>query len=242
VGLTISGLDAIRTGFFTNYTATATLSNGTTQSVTPSWTSSSQAVATVDGTGRLTGMSHGSTNLTASHQGVNASKTVQVVNNYGGSWAGTYVIRKCDQSGAFRTGQWCQNLGGVGAILPASLALSQSGGGQNQIGGTLALGSLAGNISGNVSGDGRLNISGSFNVSASGVTLTITIGGWDTTLAGPGVMVGRWAQSMAAVGATGNAYMENEIVQMVQTSTSARSGVAPAHYLLEWAELFSRMR
>jgi len=239
--LAISGLDAVRTGFFSNYTATATLSNGTTQVVTPAWTSSNTAIATVDSSGRLDGLTHGSTNLAASHQGRSASKTVQVVNNYGGGWSGTYVVRACDHSGVFAAVRWCQDFR-VGAVGPITLALSQSGNDQRQIAGTLALGNLAGNVTGSVTGDGRLNLGGSFNVTSSGVTFTFQFGGWDTRLNGPGVMVGRWAQNLTAIGVTGNSYQENELVTMTQTSSSATVTAAPSHYTLTWEELFSLVR
>ena len=70
-------------------------------------------MATVDDPmkGSLRDVSHGSTNLAASYQGANASMTVNVLNNYAGTWSGTYAIRACDQSGAFGALGWCQELG-----------------------------------------------------------------------------------------------------------------------------------
>ena len=100
--LDISGADAVRTGVSTNYTVTVILSDGTTRAVTPMWTSSNPGVANVDTAGRLVGLAHGTTSLTASHEGRSASKTVQVVNNYEGSWVGRYVINACDASGDLR--------------------------------------------------------------------------------------------------------------------------------------------
>src|SRR5262245_41836832 len=126
--LSITGSAAVRTNFFANYTVIATMSDGTTQpATTATWSSSNSSTATVDATGRVDALSHGSINLTASYQGRTASKNISVVNNYGGSWNGTYVIRACDQAGIFASIRWCQNLGGVGTILPITLALTQSG-------------------------------------------------------------------------------------------------------------------
>jgi len=241
-GLAISGNDAIRTGFFASYTATATLSNGTTQTVTPAWTSSSPAVATVDSTGRVDGLTHGSTNLAASYQGANASKTVNIRQNYGGNWSGTYAIQACDQSGIFATIRWCQELGGVGATLPFSLALTQSGNNRDEISGTISHGSLAGNTSGNVTGDGRLVIGGSYNVTNSGVTITVVVGGWDTRAAAGDSMTGAWAINLSAVGAPGNAYQQNRIVAVSHTSQQASVSPAPDHYGLTLSELFDRIR
>ena len=89
----IAGPDAVLTGLSASYSVTATLSDGITGTVRPAWTSSNAEVASVDSGGRVEGRGHGSTNLTASYQGRSVSKTVQVVNNYGGTWEGSYVIR-----------------------------------------------------------------------------------------------------------------------------------------------------
>ena len=83
--LIISGIDAVLTGVSTTYTVTATLSDGTTRAVSPTWTSSNTDVASVDSSGRLEGRAHGTTTLTATHDGISATKSVQVVNNYRGT-------------------------------------------------------------------------------------------------------------------------------------------------------------
>ena len=241
--LTISGADAVRTGFVANYTATAQLSNGTTQSVTPVWSSSSPLVGSVDGSGRLDGLAHGSINLSASYQGLSASKQVNVVHNYGGNWTGTYEIRACDQSGAFASIGWCET-GVVGEVLPFSLALAQDGNGRfDRITGTLLFGDLAGNISGNVTGDGRLVIGGAYSVSVEdGLTFTIQVGGWDTRPAAGDSMSGGWALNFTAVGAVGNAYEEHRIFAVTHTSQQANISAAPDRYVLSRAALFERMR
>jgi hypothetical protein len=238
--LTISGNDAIRTGFFANYTATAQLSNGTTQSVTPTWSSSNPSVGSVDTTGRLDGRTHGSINLAASYQGLNASKNVNVVHNYGGSWTGTYVIRACDQSGVFARVRWCQ-AGGVGDRFGFSLALTQGGNGRDEVGGTVSFYNLAGNISGNVTGDGRLVIGGTYNVTTPDIAFRLTVGGWDTRPAAGDSMTGGWALNLTAIGATGNGYEEHQIVAVTRTSQQISVSAAPDHYVLSLTELFQRM-
>ena len=240
--LTIAGNDAIQTGLFANYTATAQLSNGTTQSVTPTWSSSDPSVGAVDSTGRLDGLTHGSITLAASYQGRSASKSVNIVHNYAGNWTGTYVIQACDQAGVFASIRWCQELGGVGAILPFSLALTQSGNGRNAIGGTIAHGELAGNTSGNVTGDGRLVIGGAYSVTSEGVTITLQVGGWDTRPAAGDSMSGGWALNLSAIGYAGNAYQENRIVAVTHTSQQVTVSAAPDRYVLSLAELFRRMK
>src|SRR5436190_23963918 len=67
--LTIIGVDALRTGFFADYTVSASMSDGTTQIVTTqaALTTSDPSVATVNGNGRVTALSQGTISLSASY-------------------------------------------------------------------------------------------------------------------------------------------------------------------------------
>jgi hypothetical protein len=227
--LVISGVDAVRTGLFANYTATATLSDGTTRAVTPTWTSSNTGAASVDSAGRLVGVAHGSTNLTASHDGRSASKVVQVVNNYEGAWEGQYVVRACTDSGDLtnRDGGWCRGgPGRVGNVGSIRLALSQTGGNLSDISGTVVGIDEGGNITGMVLADGRLSLVGgpvnTWDWEGTVILATWRIPAWETSLSGPSAMTGRWSQDYASVYfRIGNAKMENELVTMTRTSTSA---------------------
>jgi hypothetical protein len=242
----ISGADYVLTGSTTAYTATATLSDGSTRTVTPSWSSSAVNVATVDNAGRLDGRAHGSTTLTAAHDGRSASKTVQVVNNYGGSWSGRYIIRACKDSGIFTDGidrgsyadvPWCQALNGIGSEHSFAFTIFQTGSNYSEIratfvratfggpdGGTI---SESGKISGMVTADGRLNLEGTLQVQ----TLDwygdhwgdLQLSGWDTNLDGSSGMTGRWAQNLTIVGRQGSAYEEVELVTMSRTATALAS-------------------
>jgi hypothetical protein len=132
-GITIGGPDAVRTGFASDYTVTASMSDGSSQDVSASasCTSSDPSVASIAAPCRLTGTKHGSTTLTVSSQGRTTSKAVNVVNNYGGSWDGRYEVTTCDDAGILRDWYWCVN--SVGALSSFSLILTQSGSGQDQI-------------------------------------------------------------------------------------------------------------
>ena len=240
--LRIDGPDALRTGASSDYTVTATLSNGTTQTVTSTWSSGNSTIATVDGNGRVTGQSHGPVTLTASYQGASATKSVSVVANFGGQWSGRYVMKACDQSGVFAAVAFCQGMGPIGSTGPITLALTQGGNDQSQLSGTIAFGTLAGNITGNVTADARMVIGGSFNVVSSGVTFTFRVGGWESRLSGPSSMTGRWADNLTAVGIPGNAYTENELITMTRTSTAAAPAATGRVITLEWPELFQSMR
>ena len=249
-GLTVTGLDTIRTNFFANFTAQSTMSDGSTQTVTPAWSSTNPEVASVAANGDVSGISNGTATITATYQGRSASRPVRIVANFGGNWTGSYRITKCDQSAAFAG--WCVGIGGVGATLPVSLALTQGGAGRDQITGAIALGSITGNTSGNVTQDGRLILGGTFTNAISGTVFVVTIGGWDTRLSGGNGMAGAWSQSIRANGFSGNAYQENAIETMTQTSQGSSAlregiadpGVAPVlgDYTLPWTVFFDRMR
>jgi hypothetical protein len=179
----------------------------------------------VDSAGRLDAKTHGTVTLTATHEGRSASKTVQVVNNYEGSWAGQYVVRTCDWSGDSVHRGWCRG----GGEWPIGLTLSQTDGNLSEITGTLALAWNGiygeGGVTGSVTPDGRLNLAGSVNIRSfwdePGIFLgTALVGAWDTRLGGPDLMTGRWAQNVRA-GYAGNAYQEVELVTMTRTSTGA---------------------
>jgi hypothetical protein len=246
----VTGIDAIRTGFFSSFAAQANLSNNTSQTVTPTWSSSNSAVATVAANGDVSGVSNGLVTISATYQNVTGSKTVRIVSNFGGNWSGTYRISKCDQSAAFAG--WCVGIGGVGALLPVSLALTQSGNQRDQIAGTISLGSISGDTSGNVTGDGRLVIGGTFTNFISPNVFSITIGGWETRLSGASSMSGGWSQNIRANGFSGNAYQENTLVSITHTVLSSTgrqddivdSSVMKARggYELSWPEFFALMR
>lgn len=230
-GLVITGVDAVLTGSVTSYAVTATLSDGTTRTVTPVWTSSDTGVGSVDSTGHLDGRTHGLTNLTASYEGRSVSKTVQVVNNYGGTWNGSYAIRACADSGDLtdHDGGWCRSRARVGTVWPVGLELAQTGSSLSEIRGTLSLGDVGvgDSVTGIVTADGRLNLTGTLHIlDFYGEFLlgTVQIQPWDTNLTRPGVMTGRWSQNFSSMYfRIGNALTENELVTMTQTANGAAS-------------------
>jgi hypothetical protein len=230
--LAINGVDYALTGSTTAYTATVTLSDGSTRTVTASWSSSAADVATVDITGRLEGRTHGSTTLTAAFDGRSASKTVRVVNNYAGSWSGQYIITACNDSGIFTDGiyggkyidvSWCQALNRVGSVHSFASTFSQTGTNYSEIRATF--GSDTGPITGIVTADGRLKLEGTSSVLDwyGDPWGDWQLSGWDTNVDRSGGMTGRWAENLTMLGRSGHAYQEVEIVTMSRNATSAPS-------------------
>ena len=238
--LVISGADYALSGSTTAYTATATFSDGSTRTVTPSWSSSAEDIATIDNAGRLDGRAHGPTTLTAAHDGRSASKTVQVVNNYGGSWSGRYIVRACENSGIFKDGldifyggpadvPWCQALKRIGSERFLSFTLVQAGSNYGEIRGTFGpeRDSLngSGTISGIVTADGRLKLEGTLQVLdwEGDPWANLQLSGWDTNGDRAGSITGRWAQTFTMIGRQGSADEEVELVTMSRTATTSTS-------------------
>src|SRR4051794_7519382 len=155
--LAIAGADAVLTGVSTSYTVTATLTDGTSRTVTPAWTTSNPEIAIIDGEGRLQGRAHGSATLTAASGGQTVSKTVRIVNNYGGTWDGRFVVKGCDAPPGD-----CAAMEVDVFSFDIHLTISQTGTDQSDIKATLTIpnwfdGAHA-DIPGRVNSDGRLNL------------------------------------------------------------------------------------
>lgn len=213
-GLAIHGVDAILTGAAADYTVAVTLSDGTSKAVTPAWTSSNPTVATINDAGRLEGRSHGSTILTASSAGQTVSKTIRVINNYGGSWDGEFVVNGCNAPpGA------CASLEIDVFSFPVSLRVSHSEADPGQVSAEFTLPTFAqlqSRLSGSVTSDGRLTLSGSAPVTTRDGRLvgTFTVGAWDTILVDGSSMKGHWVQRLTLATPAYDEIMENELLTM----------------------------
>lgn len=223
-GLAITGADAILTGLSIGYTAKATFADGSTRTIAPVWTSSNPAAASVDSMGGLTGRNHGTTTLTATYEGRSASKTVQVVNNYAGTWEGRFVIKACTDTGDLtdHDGGWClAGPGRVGTVYPITMTLVQGGKDLNEI--TRTFGYSRDTISGEVTADGRLVLAGTLPERdfdyAEVVIGIVQFSAWDTSLDTAGAMIGGWTQdSTSYTGRRGTAHTVNELVTMTRVS------------------------
>lgn len=209
-----SGVDALRSGFFADFTVTASMSDRTTQIVTPqaTLTTSDPSIATVDKNGRLTAVSYGSVTINATYQGRSATRTVNIVYNYGGTWTGTFAIQDCDQSGLFLSSRYCQNAGT--GPLPMALELTQSGVNADQISGSASFRGLAGPVTGQVGRNGHLVLSGSYSAASGGATFRVDLVSWETDPAGSAGMSGRFHYKLQVIGSEGAASQINEIVSV----------------------------
>jgi hypothetical protein len=225
--LAINGPDAVLTNTGADYTATATFSNQTTQTVTATWTTGGTNRASVNAGGRVTGQAHGSFTLTASYQGTSASKTVNVVNNYDGRWSGVVRRLTCQLNGALGR-RITQRLCPAPALYPMAFTISQPAPSFTNVTVVINNPSWAGSIlnaSGTVSGDGRLTLGGVTEfqsldpVSKRPQTVRYTVLKWDTLVSGVtlSVMSGRFDLNRTESLWQGNVYEEYEIDQMRRT-------------------------
>ncbi len=222
--LAIAGADAVLTGLSSNYTLTATLSDGIRRTIPAAWSSSNPDVGSVDGSvdgaGRLDGRAHGSTRLTATFDGLTASKTVQVINNYEGRWEGRFLIRACTETGDLVG--WCIGTARVGTVHTLDLIVHHRVD-LNQVRGTRS--HLKGELTGTVGADGRLTLSGLLEWWGydypQELTESFLVGPWDTNLDGAGGMTGRfsWLYTVHLY-SPGTVHMENEFVTFTRVSAS----------------------
>ena len=215
-GLSIRGTDVLLTGVAADYSVTAALTDGTVRPVSPTWTSSNPAVATITDTGRLEGKSHGSTTLTASSGGQTVSRTIRVINNYGGRWRGEFANSGCDAPPGF-----CAAMEFDFFYFPVSLEVSHSETDPSQVTARFDLPNFSwmkATLSGHVTTDGRLNLSGSSEMTNrdGAPSGTFIVGAWDSTLVDARSMKGRWVQRTTYVRPAYDEIMENELVTMTR--------------------------
>jgi hypothetical protein len=121
--------DILLVGRNATATATATMSNGQTQAVTSGWVSSATQVATVTDAGVVRGVSNGTSVISVTSGGQQASRTIRVAPDYDGRWSGVQIVTACRDSLDLRG--ICQEpefAGVIGSAYPISLTARQPGG------------------------------------------------------------------------------------------------------------------
>jgi hypothetical protein len=155
--VTVSGNGALTgTGQTSQLTATATLSDGSTQDVTSkvTWTPANSGIATVSPAGLVTAVGFGTTTVTATYQGVSGQISITLQLNVSGTWKGSTA----DSSG----------------VLQVTFVLSQNGA---TVTGT---GTFTGGANGNGTFTGTVSTTSnnlSFNIAGSGAGCTLSSSG-----------------------------------------------------------------
>ena len=227
--LTISGSETLRTGQSESYTATLTLSNGTSQAASPSWASGNSGVLTIDSSGRAHAASQGSATITATTQGVTATRTISVYQDYQGTWTGTYRIRVCTEQGVFR-GLLCDDTFPTGRLLAIRITLTQNAASAS---GTLELGSIVTNVSGGIFPSRHFIGGGSGTFpTPPGITFKFNIGTLDI-LSTATRLTGSIIFTITSEGVSGNTYVEADLADVTRTSSLAEPRSTPLLYSAE---------
>jgi hypothetical protein len=216
-GLAIQGPNTLRTGQTQNYSAILSLSNGTTQSVTPTWGSDNASVLTVNSSGQGNALMHGAATVIASAQGVSASMLVKVYQDYQGAWVGSHRVRVCDERGDFKG--ICRAVFTLGALLPFGITLTQNASSGT---GTVTLGLHDVSMNGTIFDSRRFVGAGSGTHRSEGIMFIDKIGTLDLLSNGNGLS-GTMVFTVEASGFTGNTYVESELSGVTRISSTMRA-------------------
>jgi hypothetical protein len=211
--LTISGTDTLRTGQSQTYTANINLSNGSSQAATATWATDNAGVVSVTNAGAATGLTQGAATLSASAQGVSATRAVTVWQDYQGTWIGSYRVRACTERGGF-VGLVCRSTFPVGTLLPVRVILAQTGASAS---GTVELGEIVSTLSGAIFSSRRFVGAGSGSFSEDGFTFNTSIGTFDA-LSTATTLTGSLVITMTVTGLAGNIYLEADFSGVTRTS------------------------
>lgn len=208
-GLTIaSTTDLMKIGQSETFTLTATMSDGTTRPATGTWRSDSPAVATVDSTGRVTGVASGETSISADSGNARATpRAIRVLPDYQGRWAGDWRVTSCTTDGDWARTDICRDVP-VGSLPSLALALTQD---RDNAAGTATLDDVTGPVQGPVRPGGQLNLGGAFTTTDEGIVLDITISDWETVTTDNQRMTGRFTLAFRAAGLQGSVRFGGEL-------------------------------
>jgi hypothetical protein len=86
----------------TQFAALANYSDGSTRSVTPTWSTDVTGIVNINSAGMVFAASSGEVTIAAEFSGLRATRRVQVAPTYTGTWAGTYRVAQCSETGDWR--------------------------------------------------------------------------------------------------------------------------------------------
>jgi hypothetical protein len=218
--IAVTGPDRVFIGASETYTATATMSDGTTRAVTSGWAGDAPSVVTVEPGGRVTGVGSGMVTVYVIHDGRQGQKVVRGLPNFQGVWSGSYAVRSCSQSGQVASANMCGDLFSVNRVLPTNLNITQDA---DRVEGRFFLGTVGGDISGSVQTDGRYLASGVIRDGSWTVESSWTL---ESHVAGR-VTGGGFSLLWRFAGATGDVRVTADIRDLNRTSSINASLEAP---------------
>lgn len=220
-GLAItSSTDLLKINQSGTFTATATMSNGSTAIVTATWRTDNPAVATVDSSGRVTGMASGEASISAEANGVRATpRTLRVLPDYHGRWSGDWRVAGCTTDGDWARTDICRDVP-VDSLLSFALALSQD---RDNTSGNVTLDDVTGPVQGPIRLDGQLNVAGAFTSTDGGLVIDTTVADWETATTDNQRMTGRFTLNFRAAGMKGSVRFNGELRIVAKTAATPLS-------------------
>jgi hypothetical protein len=239
MGLGISpATDLIKVGATETYSVVVNLSDGSTRPATaPAWSSSDGAVATIDAGGSARAVAAGTTSIGVTAENLSATRSLRVVPDYQGSWAGTYRVTSCAHTGAFRAARACGDIVKTGDVGGIAARFTQT---RDSVSGTLGLGALLGDATGTVQQGGELDLRGSIAFEEEGFRGTINVSSWSTRIGTTG-MVGGFQQRWIAAGIDGDMTLGCELVEVTRRSSQLTGGADPMNLERRLGDLIARL-
>lgn len=171
----------------------------TKRPVQATWSSSNPSVATVAPDGRVVAIANGPATIRADFPPASAAVTLRIAPDFRGSWRGVHRLAGCGRDATFGIVDFCQT---AAANPQQSLAvdLGQDG---LAVSGEIVMFSGSGPVTGTVDQDGALRLTGTFNVTTSGRTLSVSMTEWRSTVAGDdmaGELLTEWSGVGTGIG------------------------------------------
>lgn len=197
------------------------MSDGTSKTVMPVWSSDAPSVATVNG-GLLVGLLAGEATIIADYEGRRATRKIRVIPDFGGSWTGGYRITSCTDSGVLDGICDVEDTSGVYRV---DLVFTQNNAALT--GSVQPFADLVIPVTGSLAIDGLLTLSGSAVQTSDGVVIKGDIVDWSARLpSATQMMTGRFTVVMTIPNRPGDWTMQCEIVEMFRTAAQLQSSGA----------------
>jgi hypothetical protein len=185
------------------FTVTATLSDGTTKAVTGSWSSDNVAVATVDTSGKVTGIASGQATIAVAYDTARATRIVRIIPDYQGNWTGEYAVLSCQDSGDFAKEEWCKTALRNG-VIKVTMALTHA---RDAVTGSWTHDVMSGTTQGTLEADGTLALSGIGTLDR----IPMAIAGWRSRSADNKSQTGKFSLTFTSSVWSGSALASVEI-------------------------------
>ena len=207
--------DLLFIGASETFTATATLSDDSTRTITTGiWgTNEPQIVSVEQATGRVLAVGSGNASVFVDYEGNRGTRTIRGLPNYQGAWSGSYVVRTCTETGEVAEAELCSDVFVVGAELPLDVIATQT---RDAATAQLFLGSLLGAVNGPVQLNGEWLASGTIRSGEASIDMV-----WVLQSAQSGRITGSGNLVIRADGASGELRMEVEVVELLRGSATA---------------------